>query len=274
MALAFDAVLAELLGRLRALRGGAVVVSAEDLRGWPSDAVAALHAAGVLVPGPPAASIVCDGCEEACVRPVHVVARASGEAAVFVLCNLRDDIDRVPVDLGDLAQWRLTVQSLADAMSGLLGGGAATAHGSAAGRYRLGFVLGKKQDRAVLHLRFDDEGLRLLLAGHVLEVQDTLVLRDGRLAFDLRLLARCVDAPADDGGALGEQPQDRRQRLAARVAQEKAKRTRPFLKVVAAEEGITPGRLKQLLKPPPLKSADWTAPLSTTRTSTPKKPNR
>ena len=248
MALALDAVLAELLGRLGALRGGAVEVSAADLRGWNSDAVAALHVTGLLMPGPPAASIVCDGCEEACVRPVHVVTRAGGEAAAFVLCHLRDDIDRVAVALRDLARWRLTVQSLADALAGLVGGDVASAHGSAAGRYRLGFVQGKKQDRAVLHLRFDDDGPRLVLAGHLLEVQDALVLRDGRLAFDQRLLARCVDAPAD--GAAAEPPESQEivgKRMLARKLALKAAGTKPFLKVIAREEDCSVSWVKQLI---------------------------
>lgn len=254
MALALDAVLAELLGRLGALRGGAVEVSAADLRGWNADAVAALHATGLLMPGPPAASIVCDGCEEACVRPVHVVTRAGGEAAAFVLCHLRDDIDRVAVALGDLARWRLTVQSLADALAGLVGGDVASAHGSAAGRYRLGFVQGKKQDRAVLHLRFDDEGMHLLLAGHVLEVQDALVLRDGRLAFDQRLLARCVDAPADGVDGADDDPEDRRLRLLDLVAKERARSPGKFLRAAADKEGITVYALKQVIyrKPKPV----------------------
>ena len=248
MALAFDAVLVELLGRLHALHGGAVEVSAADFRGWPSPAVAAIQVAGLLVPGPPAASIVCDGCEEACVRPVHVVARASGEAAAFVLCHLRDDIDRVPVVLDDLARWRLTVQSLADGMAGLLGGGAATTLGSAAGRYRLGFVQGKKQDRSVLYLRVDDEGVRLVLAGHVLEVQDALVLRDGRLAFDQRLLARCVDAPTNT--ALAEPKESHEvigKRMLSRKLELKRAGSKAFLLVIAQEEDCSESWVKQLI---------------------------
>ena len=254
MALALDAVLVELLSRLRALRGGAVTVAAADLRGWASSAVAAVQSARLLVPGPPAASIVCDGCEEACVRPVHVVARASGEAAAFVLCHLRDDIDRVSVALDDLARWRLTVQSLADGMAALLDGGAATTIGSAAGRYRLGFAQGKKQNRAALHLQVDDEGVRLLLAGHVLEVQDTLVLRDGRLAFDQQLLARCVNAPADGADGAHEDPEDRRVRLLELVAKSRVRSPGKFLRAAADIEGITVYALKQVIyrKPKPV----------------------
>lgn len=247
MGLGLDAVLGELLGRLRALRGQAVEVPAADLRRWPADAVMALQVAGVLVPGQPAGSMVCDGCEEACVRPVHVVPRAGGETAAFMLCHLRDDIDRVPVTLGDLARWRLTVQSLADALAGLLGGGTATAHGGGAAGYRLGFVQGK-QDRAALHLSFDDKGPRLLVAGHALEVQDVLVLRDQQLALDQRLLARCVNAPADAASAVPAESQEAvGQRMLARKLALKAAGTKPFLKIIALEEDCSESWVKQLI---------------------------
>lgn len=243
-----DAVLAELLARLHALRGEAVDVSAAELRGWPADAVAALHAAGLLVPGPPAQSIVCDGCEEACVRPVRVLPNGNGESVAFVMCHLRDDIDRVPVELADLTQWRLTRQSLADGLAGLLGGSAANAHGSAAGHLRLGFALGKREGRDVLYLRCDGEGPRLLLAGHVLEVPDALVLRDGRLAFDLRLLARCVDAPVEGGAALpAESHEVVGKRMLARKRELLAAKKRAFLKVIATEEDCSVSWVKQLI---------------------------
>jgi hypothetical protein len=248
MALALDAVLAELLGRLRAQRSQAVDVSAADLRGWPRDVVDALLAGGVLLKGKPAESIVCDGCEEACVRPVHVVARTGGEAAAFVLCHLRDDIDRVPVALDDLERWRLTVQSLADALAALLPAGKASMHGGVDGGYRLGFVSGRKQDRAVLNLRNGDPGLRLVVAGHLLALEDVLVLSEGRLALDMRMLARCVDAPAD--AAAADPPESLEvvgKRMLERKLALKAARKRAFLKVIAQEEGCSESWVKQLI---------------------------
>ena len=49
--------------------------------------------------------------------------------------------------------------------------------------------------------------------------------------------------PAADNGF----PDDRRKRLAERVLREKAKGTKNFLQVVADEEGISKGRLHQIL---------------------------
>lgn len=277
MALAFDAVLVELLGRLRAMRGGTVEVTAADIRGWAADAVAAIQSAGLLVSGPPAVGIVCDGCEEACVRPVQAVASTSGDAVAFVLCHLRNDIDRVPVALEDLVRWRLTVQSLADCMAGLLGGGAATTSDSAAGRYRLGFALGRKQDRAVLYLRVDDEGVRLVLAGHVLEVQDTLVLRDGRLTFDQRMLMRCVDAPAD--AALTKPTESHEvigKRMLARKQELKRSGKRAFLRVIAQEEDCSQSWVKQLIAkvsaPTPFTGLGALPPQDTTVSTRKKRP--
>ena len=248
MAPTLDVVLAELLERLRALKGGAVDVAPKDLRGWPDDVVAALLASGLLMPGKPADSIVCDGCNEACARPVHVVERPSGKSAAFILCDRRDDIDRVPVALDDLARWRVTVQSLADAMSGLLGSGKAIAHGGTGGGYRLGFVQGRK-DRAMLHLRVDAQGLHLVLADHVLALQDALMLRDGCLALDQRLLARRVDMPNDAASAVPAESQvDMGLRLLLRRRELLAAGTKNFVQVIASEEGCSGTWVKHLIR--------------------------
>jgi len=66
----------------------------------------------------------------------------------------------------------------------------------------------------------------------------------------------------------------RRNRLAARVARERAKKTKAFLQVVAAEEGISVPRLKQLLAAPKPAAADWTAPLVSTPATSSKKSKR
>jgi len=45
----------------------------------------------------PAKSVVCPGCERACAMAVHTVSRADGKAASFVVCDKRDDINRVAI---------------------------------------------------------------------------------------------------------------------------------------------------------------------------------
>ena len=60
-----------------------------------------------------------------------------------------------------------------------------------------------------------------------------------------------MDKPADNAAI--EAPEQRRQRVRARVREEKAKGTKAFLRRVADEEGISVSRLKQLTSgDPPL----------------------
>ena len=241
-------VLAELLARLAMAGSGVVEVPGDELAGWPKDDVAALKSHLVLVPGKPAEGAVCPGCERACWMQVQVLPRSGRPASLFIVCDKPVDINRVPVAPAALERWRVSVQSLADAMSRLIGGNAATAHGGVSVGFRIGFVQGRKQDRAALHLNFDDKGPRLLMAGHVLEVQDVLILHEQRLAFDERMLARCVDAPADTASAGPAESQDAvGQRMLARKLELKAAGTKAFLKVIASEEDCSVSWVKQLI---------------------------
>lgn len=238
--------LAELLARLAVADSSVVEVTGDELADWPQDDVAALKSHAILVPGKPAESAVCPGCERACVMPVQTLPRAGWAASLFIVCDKPVDINRVAVAPDALERWRLTAQSLADAISRLLGGSTATAHGGGAG-YRLGFVQGK-QDRAALHLSFNDKGPRLLVAGHVLEVEDVLMLREQQLALDQRLLTRCVNAPADAASAVPGEPQDALgKRMLARKLELKAAGTKAFLKVIAKEEDCSESWVKQLI---------------------------
>ncbi len=231
---------------LAAANSSVVEVSGDELAGWPQDDVAALKLHAVLVPGKPAESALCPGCERACVMPVQVVARAGHEASLFVVCDKPVDLNRVMVAPSAMQRWRLTAQSLADAISRLLGGSPATAHGGGAG-YRLGFVQGK-QDRAALHLSFNDKVPRLLIAGHVLEVEDVLVLRERQLVLDQRLLTRCVNGPADAASTVPAESQDAvGKRMLARKLELKAAGTKAFLKVIALEEDCSESWVKQLI---------------------------
>ncbi len=256
-----------------AAAGTALELAGDELADWPQGDVAALKLHRVLVPGKPAASTICPGCERACAMPVQVLPRAGRAASLFIVCDKPVDINRVQVAPAALERWRITAQALADAIARLIGSDSAATPVDAGQGFRLGIVKGRK-DRGTVYLRTGSGAPHLAVAGHELELPLVLTVQQQSLVLDVRRLARCVDAPAGGVGLLAESPAERRQRLAERVAREKIKGTRAFLKVVAEEEGITDGRLKQLLRPARLKPADWAAPLSTTRTSTPKKSNR
>ena len=106
-----DALL-ELLERVGACNGAAVLVSEEDLSGWPADAVRELKAHRLLVKASPAGTAVCPGCEQECNMPVETVPAGTGRAASFIVCDKREDINRVAVPTARLRQWRCGVEAV------------------------------------------------------------------------------------------------------------------------------------------------------------------
>lgn len=239
------AAVAELLARLGAAPTRAVVLSGAELAQWPADAVAALKAHGALRPGTPGDTAVCPGCEEACVMPVQQRLRAGGGAALFIVCDKRDDIGRVPVAPAHLERWRADGRTLGDALALLLGGG--ECQPDAATGWRIGTVAGRT-DKAAVHLRFDDRGrAQLDVAGHALELGSFLAVQGQRLLLDARQIARCVDAPAPGADLAAETAEERADRLRARKAALQQRGVRAFLQVLAQEEGVSVSMLKKVL---------------------------
>ncbi len=106
-----DALL-ELLERVGASRDAAALVSEEELSRWPAEAVRELKAKKLLQRASPAVSVVCPGCEQECVMPVHTPSAGAGAAASFVVCDKRDDINRVAVSAERLRQWRCGAEAV------------------------------------------------------------------------------------------------------------------------------------------------------------------
>lgn len=260
------AALAEVLARLGASPTRAMVLSGHELQGWPADAVAVLKAHGVLRPGKPGVTAVCPGCEAACVMPVQERVRAGRPAAAFVVCDKRDDINRVPLDGAHLERWRVDSRTLGGALAVLLGGSECQPLPADAQRLRLGVVSGRA-DKAAVHLHFDDLGRVLLdVAGHELEAGLVLALQGDRLVLDTRHLARCVDAPAGGTALSAETAEQRTDRLRARRDALKQRGVKAFLKVIAREEGLSDSMVKKILgraMPPPVASLPgWAAPVA------------
>lgn len=249
-------VLGDLLARIGANGGAAVFIGASELAEWPAAAVAEMKKQKLLVPARPAASVLCPGCERECVMPVRVIPAHAGPARAFVVCDKRDDINRVNVPITHLEQWQASGETVADWIARALGVTRPDRAGSHAGRWEIGMFKGAKH---ASHLVLLAEGeLRLTLAGHSLRLVDVLEVKDDRIIIDRRMLNRCVDRPVAGAGDT-ESAEQRRERLRARVREEKAKGTRAYLRAVAEEEGISHSRLKQLVADPRKPASTWSA---------------
>lgn len=261
------AALVELLARLGASADRTVTLAAEELLQWPVEAVAAFKAQGVLRPGKPADSAVCPGCERFCVMPVTQRLRPGHPTVAFVVCDKRDDINRVLLEAVHLERWRADDRTLGDALAKLLGADECQPAAADPQMLRLSTVE-VRSDKATVHLRFDDRGRVLLeVAGHSLELVHLLLVQGQRLALDSRPLARRVDAPAAGAGLSAETPEQRTERLQARKAVLKGRGAKNFLQVIAQEERLSVSMVKKVLgraEPPddaPLPA--WVAPNAT-----------
>ncbi|MGA7180680.1 MAG: hypothetical protein WBX11_13985 [Thiobacillaceae bacterium] len=240
--------LASLLERLATAGVAKALFSADEIEEWPAGALGLLVNAGMLQQAHPASVVECTGCEQNCLMPVHVFpAEDHRVARAFIACDKRDDIGRVPVDLGSLKAWQLTGALLAKTLAQLLGLTQAPQLDTTSKHWTLGVLKGKKHKSLVTLLAGDS--FTLSLAGHTVPLIDVLAFEKNSLTLNKAGLIRRVNKPAEHHAA--EIPEARRTRLKARIHAEKAKGTRAFLQVVAKEEGIAVSRLKQLIASKP-----------------------
>jgi len=235
----------ELLDRVAALQGAPALLSADELSQWPGEAVTAMKAQKLIIMARPAASLVCPGCEEACVMPVHTISTPAGELAPFIVCNRRDDISRVPASVAHLEQWQTSGDSIAGLLADLLSLRRSNTGGSFAGRWEVGVFRGAKHTGHLVLLA--GEKLTLTLSGHSIALAEVLALEGGGFKVDKRRLARLVDQPVAGAGDV-ESAEQRRQRLKRRMNELRTKGVKAFLKTVAKEEGISTSRIKQLIQ--------------------------
>ena len=182
-----DALL-ELVGRMGANRGAAVLVSDAELSRWPAEAVRQLKAQKLLVRASPAGSVVCPGCEQECTMPVHTIsARAS-----FVVCDKRDDINRVPVAAELLRQWRCGAEAVGGFVAQSLGLRSESQRKAGAGLWELGLMTGKKRSQMVC-LRAC-EVMTLVAGQNSLPLAELLRFDAEGYSVDGEVVRRMVDA--------------------------------------------------------------------------------
>lgn len=240
-----EAAFTELLDRVAALQGASTLFSADELAQWPDEAVSAMKAQKFITRARAASSAVCPGCEEECVMPVHSIPVSSGEPALFIVCDKRDDTNRVPVPSDQLEQWQVSGDSIADLLAGLLGLQRSSRDSSSVARWEVGVFRGAKHASHLALLAGDR--LTLNLAGHSIALDEVLSLEGERFKVDKRRLTRLVDQPVAGAGDV-ESAEQRRERISKRADELKANGVKAFLKAVAKEEGLSITRIKQLIK--------------------------
>jgi hypothetical protein len=179
--------------RLSRADSGQEIFGADEAVQWPESALEALIKFGLLERAEPAQIIECDGCERNCFMPVHVrPPEGNRPARAFISCDKRDDIGRVPVDMGRLAQWRITGGMLAGTVASLLGIMQAPHEDSVGKRWTLGRMKGKEYMGEVT---LSVEGrVKLTVASQNIPLVHVLTLNRRGLKADKDALLRLVDA--------------------------------------------------------------------------------
>jgi len=167
-----EQVLAELLGRIGANKGEAVLLSEEELDVWPDGVVRALKDAGLLSLASPASSVVCPGCEQECSMPVTDRLVGNGKPALFVVCDKREDIGRVPISPTKVRQWTATSLAVGGIIARLLSlAGVVSSKGP---RCEVGILRGRRHSSQVVLIA--DGRLRVGVAGHVVDLESVLTI--------------------------------------------------------------------------------------------------
>ncbi len=203
----------ELLDRVAALQGASTLFSADELAQWPGEAVTAMKAQKLITRARPASSAVCPGCERECVMPVHVLTDKAREPAAFIVCDKRDDINRVPVPVARLEQWQTSGDSIAELLAGLLGLHRPSMGNLSAGRWEIGMLKGTKQSSHLLLVA--DGTLTLSLADQSIPLVQVLALDVHGLVVDEHALLRALDGDERQPSAGIGSPVWRKQRAKA-----------------------------------------------------------
>jgi hypothetical protein len=188
-----QAALIELLGRVGASRGAAVLINDAELSLWPSTAVAAMKSQKLLAKARPASSAICPGCERDCVMPVHVLpAGGNRPARAFISCDKRDDVGRVAVPTERLTQWQCSADSVCGFVAASLGLRRSDQRSDSAGLWNIGIATGNKRSQ-LLCLQAD--GVLVLVAGNnALPLADLIEYHNGNYSLDGAVIRQLVDA--------------------------------------------------------------------------------
>lgn len=81
--------------------------------------------------------------------PVHTIPAGTGKAASFVVCDKRDDINRVEVTAEQLRQWRCGAEAVGALVAQSLELRSGSQRRADAGLWELGIVKGKKRSQMV-----------------------------------------------------------------------------------------------------------------------------
>lgn len=184
--------LIELLDRVGANQGAAVLLDDDELRQWPTEAVKVMKSQKLVTRARPASSTICPGCEEQCVMPVHTPPTAAGSKASFIVCDKRSDINRVPVAANRLTQWKSNSELVCGFIAASLGLRRTGRQTANTNLWEIGVATGNKRSQ-MLCLQADG-ALTLVVGGNKVPLAELITFDQRRYSLDGAIIRRMVDA--------------------------------------------------------------------------------
>lgn len=184
--------LIELLDRVGANHGAAVLVNDDELRQWPSEAVKAMQSQRIVAKARPATSAICPGCEHECVMPVHTVPATARCAVSFIVCDKRSDINRVTVSASRLIQWQCNAELVCGFIAARLGVRRSDRQTANTDLWEIGVATGNKRSQ-MLCLKADG-ALTLVVGGNKVPLAELITFGDGQYSLDGDIIRKMVDA--------------------------------------------------------------------------------
>lgn len=187
-----QAALIELLGRVGASQGAAVLINDDELSQWPSAAVAAMKSQRLIAKARPASSAICSGCERDCVMPVHTLPAKAGAPESFIICDKRSDINRVPVPPERLTQWQCSADLVCGFVAANLGLRRSDKQTASASLWEIGIATGNKR-KQMLCLQANGV-LALVVGNNVVPLAELIKYHDSEYSLDDVMVRRLVDS--------------------------------------------------------------------------------
>lgn len=184
--------LIELLDRVGANQGAAVLVNDNELRQWPLEAVKAMKSQKLVARARPAASTICPGCEDQCVMPVHTMPTPTGSGTSFVVCDKRSDTNRVPVSASRLVQWQCNADLVCGFIAASLGLRRRNRQTAQADLWEIGVASGHKR-RQMVCLKADG-GLTLAVGSNTVPLAELITFGVGQYSLEGDIISQMVDA--------------------------------------------------------------------------------
>ncbi|MCE1177372.1 MAG: hypothetical protein LWW76_09695 [Burkholderiales bacterium] len=233
-----------LLRQLAAVDDDKFLISHEERVEVPDDVWATMAQLKIVQQVQYAKSIICDGCEENCVRPVVIYqANAKSPARAFIVCDVREDGGRVNVEFERLNQWLMSKRQLAEMVRELLGNSTQSVAKDVA-LWRLGMVDGGKH-KSQVSLKFDSD-VMVLAGGHKVPLMELLSFEKDALKIDLKKIKKMVNESTGFSDDV-ESTKARNARMLKRKNELKSQKVRNFNQQIANEENLSLATVKNAI---------------------------